>query len=65
MIVYENEEYAVSQSKTNKHIMIIKKLPDDKGEMIFHCQRKETEPMLTEEQGKKFLQDVLHLIDLL
>lgn len=65
MIVYENEEYAVSQSEINKHIMIIKKLPDDKGEMIFHCQRKKTEPMLTEEQGKKFLQDVLHLIDLL
>lgn len=65
MIVYENEEYAVSQSETNKHIMIIKKLPDDKGEMIFHCQRKETEPMLTQEQGKKFLQNILDLISLL
>ena len=42
--------------------MIIKKLPDDKGEMIFHCQRKETEPMLTENEAKIFLQDVLDLI---
>ena len=65
MIVYQNDKYAVSQSKTNKHIMIIKKLPDDKGEMIFHCQCKETEPMLTQDQGKKFLQDVLDLIGLL
>ena len=62
MIVYENEKYTVSQSKINKHIMIIKKLPDDKGEMIFHCQRKETEPMLTENEAKIFLQDVLDLI---
>ena len=45
--------------------MIIKKLPDDKGEMIFNCQRKETEPMLTQEQGKKFLQNILDLIGLL
>lgn len=67
IIVYENDLYVVSQNEGNKHIMIFKKYPkndirpNDMGKMIYHGQLNEHSEMLTEEQAKEYLQNVLRI----
>ncbi len=69
MIVYEDNFYIVEQNEGNKHIMVLKKFPEndirpnDMCKMIFHAQINEHSEMLTKEEAKDFLKTVLRITE--
>lgn len=60
MVVYENKDYVVSQCKSNKHIMILKKT-DDEPVLVCHINSSTEKPMLSQKAGKRLLDMILNM----
>ena len=62
MTIYEINKYILQQDEESKHIIIAEKIDETTARIVFHASRDKTTPMLTEQEGKKFIEEALNIL---